>query len=1121
MIIDFVHGTLLLSIYFYRSIRKSKMKCPHENKVIEYLDGRLSDSTVDKLEAHFDQCPDCRELIAEMAIIGSIAQSSEDHLGGVNLETSKRYLIMGEHSQGGQARIMLAYDEQLGREIAIKELLPPPSESLKVLSRRDKRFLREARITSQLSHPSIVEIYEIGHRQDGTLYYTMQLVKGKTLSSCLSELDNYSRRIGLLDNFLGLCHAMAYAHSRGVIHRDLKPKNIMIGEFGESVLIDWGLAKVLRAVGNPDANQSKQHLKVQLSNFLNVDDENTKTGDALGTPAYMSPEQARGEVGQIDHRSDIWGLGAVLYEILTGHPPFKGDSTDQIIENVKRGNYSPVKQLVPQAADELVTIVKKALQPKKEDRYQSVSQMLEDVESYMTGKRVSVHEYSSWELFKRFTSKNKVAVFSGFSILAVIVTALVLLSLAYEKETAALEDAQFNLAQAYLEKAEQLYTKKSMLSAKLFAAAALQANPTSSKVQPALDIDVKARSLSYQIADLPLSRAQKTIDTDCRIMQLASSAKGEFMALACRNNGARIINLKNGKIVVLPGHQDEVLSVAFSADDRLLATTGRDGYVRVWDVESKKYLHQSKFHKGEVARIAFSPDGRWLVSAGEEIHVQETDSYKVVKKLTENFRGIQSLAFSKNGRLLAAGSEDGLIYIWEVKQFILIARITGHKDSIEWLFFTKDDRSLISAGFDAKVRTWEIVTRKKISEFSIFELPNAQDISADEKIVATSYLTDTIKLFDLETGDLIFKFKASDDMVSGVMFSEDNRQLITASHAGRIKFWDYMLDHKDVGLVGNHDGINSTAFSADGKLIASGSLNGQVIIWETASGKKLNEMNAGKSGVSSIYFSPLSNDLTIGTEDGHLAVWSSKDNRQLTNSSVHQSGIWGLVYTHDGRYLITASLDGHIKVWDALNEYKLVFEEDTKVMLTRIALSSDSKLLSATSMKGNVFIIDLEKKESIERHKFGEKPISMAIFMKNPRYIIFGGMFDHIAVFDRQKNKIIKKMFGHKGWVNGMKLFDDDKYLVSISNDQTLRVWSLESLQPELVLKTSREINSITMFRDLVGFDDHKTVRLYLLDHSWHKMQPQDLLNQAQQEGDIQLNGFEIKGSDFLFGLSK
>src|SRR5690348_12331752 len=210
-----------------------------------------------------------------------------------------------EIGRGGIGRVLLVMDAHLGREVAIKELL---QDEAGVDSELMTRFLAEARITGQLEHPNIVPVYELGRRADGRLYYTMRMVRGETLSAALERARTLADRLALLTHFAGLCNAIAYAHSRGVVHRDIKPDNVMIGEFGETVVLDWGMAKV-----RPAATASGGDDGMAVDRLEHFDPDVTMEGSLCGTPTHMSPEQARGALDEIDERSDVWALGVVLY----------------------------------------------------------------------------------------------------------------------------------------------------------------------------------------------------------------------------------------------------------------------------------------------------------------------------------------------------------------------------------------------------------------------------------------------------------------------------------------------------------------------------------------------------------------------------------------------------------------------------------------------------------------------------------------------------------------------------------------------------------------------------------------------------------------------------------------
>jgi serine/threonine protein kinase len=269
-------------------------ECLDEENALSYFSDELEPEHRAQIERHVDGCAACARLLSAMTEMRVENAPKNDEAPAERLaKVQERYTVLSEHGRGGQARILLAFDEKVGREVALKELLPPGEGSTDDPSWRDAmaRFLREAELTGQLVHPGVVPVFDIGSRPDGSLYYTMQLVRGRTLSEVLRERPALPERLSLLGHFVSICQAVAYAHSRGVIHRDIKPQNVMVGEFGETVLLDWGLAtqrgdKPSTMPLPPRANASAP--------------EATREGAIIGTPGYMSPEQMSGRLSEVD-----------------------------------------------------------------------------------------------------------------------------------------------------------------------------------------------------------------------------------------------------------------------------------------------------------------------------------------------------------------------------------------------------------------------------------------------------------------------------------------------------------------------------------------------------------------------------------------------------------------------------------------------------------------------------------------------------------------------------------------------------------------------------------------------------------------------------------------------------
>ena len=320
-------------------------------------------------------------------------------------ESDSKYQLQGEIARGGMGAILRGRDKDLGRDLAVKVLLDEHKQKPAVI----QRFVEEAQIGGQLQHPGIVPVYELGQFEDDRPFFTMKLVKGQTLAALLEERSAASDdRVRFLGIFEQICQTMAYAHSHGVIHRDLKPSNIMVGAFGEVQVMDWGLAKVLSAGGVADEKRAFDNLTktsiIQTIRSLGSDTPDsfgsvtagsrTQMGSVMGTPAYMPPEQALGEIDRLDQTSDVFGLGAILCEILTGEPPYTGEDHTEVFRKASRAKLEEchARLEASQLDSELLNVVRSTLEPEPEDRPRDAGKLSERISAYLESVETRLRE---------------------------------------------------------------------------------------------------------------------------------------------------------------------------------------------------------------------------------------------------------------------------------------------------------------------------------------------------------------------------------------------------------------------------------------------------------------------------------------------------------------------------------------------------------------------------------------------------------------------------------------------------------------------------------------------------------------------------------------------------------
>jgi serine/threonine-protein kinase len=428
-----------LHVAKHGDVERSLAAIPAGRSTQESL-ARLGDPDIEGTLAHV-RSPSTRqdgEPDADRTATYSVGSATSDGL---------RFRVLRPHARGGLGAVFVALDQELHREVALKQILDSHADD--PISRQ--RFLLEAEVTGSLEHPGIVPVYGLGTHADGRPYYAMRFIRGDSLKEAIGQFhadDDLEKDSGrrslelrkLLKRFTDVCNAIEYAHSRGVLHRDIKPGNIIVGKHGETLVVDWGVAKPLGRV-EPGVHSGERMLLASSASGS----ASTLPGSVLGTPAYMSPEQSEGDLENLGPRSDVYSLGATLYSLLTGKPPFEGDPAD-VIRGVQKGQFPPPRQIDPSIDQALEVVCLKAMALKTEDRYASPKALAEDIERWMANEPVKAWREPWTRSLIRWLTRHRVGVTAlGAAMLVALVGTLTVLGV-QTRANAALKAANTELA---------------------------------------------------------------------------------------------------------------------------------------------------------------------------------------------------------------------------------------------------------------------------------------------------------------------------------------------------------------------------------------------------------------------------------------------------------------------------------------------------------------------------------------------------------------------------------------------------------------------------------------------------------------------------------------------------